>query len=606
MNYSFNRDLYCVQYSNLMYQLLILPFIQSPAYSRKVILLHSVFQESICAMKLLTVEQAVALISEDSDDDILPTISILPNDERGDVESETEDICEEVLQPTSETENATGIFEVIQASEDDELVLPPSAKRQRIWKKSDHSSDFPTIDVADPLDVLTAHDAALSPYALFRRYADDNFIHHLVNETNRYAHEIKNDISFSTTSLEMEQFLGILLYSGYVRLPQERDYWSTSEDFSLPFVASSMVRNRFQLLKKYLHLSNNSDLGPSKCAKVVPIYDLMNKNLRQFGVFSQNLSIDESMVPYYGHHSTKQFIRGKPIRFGYKLWALCSSDGYPYHLEIYTGKSEERVAPLGESVVMKLANLVENPNEKELYFDNFFTSYSTLDRLAELGMRATGTIRSNRTNKCPLSKDALSKKERGSFDYSSDGKIMVCSWKDSATVMLATNFDTVFPIRYCQRYSVKERRRITVTQPKLVDSYNKKMGGVDVFDKLLGSYRPTIRGKKWWYNLFINSINTLCVASWKMYNYLHPDSPISHIEFVRQVTVSLLKSQKVPRSRLGGPTARVVTEVQKDQTGHFLVSASQGRCALCKSNTRKMCEKCRKRLHINCFLTYHT
>ena len=173
-------------------------------------------------MKLLTVEQAVALISEDSDDDILPTIAILPNDERGDVESETEDICEEVLQPTSETENATGIFEVIQASEDDELVIPPPAKRQRIWKKSDHSSDFPDIDAADPLDILYAHNAALSPFALFRLYADDNFIFHLVNETNRYAHEVKNDISFSTTNLEMEQFLGILLYSGYVRLPQER------------------------------------------------------------------------------------------------------------------------------------------------------------------------------------------------------------------------------------------------------------------------------------------------------------------------------------------------------------------------------------------------
>jgi len=28
-----------------------------------------------------------------------------------------------------------------------------------------------------------------------------------------------------------------------------------------------------------------------------------------------------------GRHSSKQFIRGKPIRFGYKVWALCTDTG---------------------------------------------------------------------------------------------------------------------------------------------------------------------------------------------------------------------------------------------------------------------------------------
>ena len=209
-------------------------------------------------------------------------------------------------------------------------------------------------------------------------------------------------------------------------------------------------------------MANNNDLGPSKCAKVIPIYDIMNRNLRQFGVFANDLSIDESMVPYSGRHSTKQFIRGKPIRFGYKLWALCSSDGYPYHLDIYTGRDANRASPLSESVVMKFADLLENSSGKALYFDNFFTSYTTLDRLAERGIRATGTIRPNRTNNCPLSKDDLKKQQRGTYDYRSDGTIMVCSWKDSAAVMLATNFDTVFPIQQCHRYSFQERKRVSI------------------------------------------------------------------------------------------------------------------------------------------------
>ncbi|KAL3258170.1 hypothetical protein MRX96_046422 [Rhipicephalus microplus] len=65
-------------------------------------------------------------------------------------------------------------------------------------------------------------------------------------------------------------------------------------------------------------------------ADIAVFYDEISNSLRQFGVFNGSLSIDESMVPYYGHYSCKMFIRGKPIRFGYKIWMKCSSNGYPY------------------------------------------------------------------------------------------------------------------------------------------------------------------------------------------------------------------------------------------------------------------------------------
>ena len=40
------------------------------------------------------------------------------------------------------------------------------------------------------------------------------------------------------------------------------------------------------------------------------------------------------------------------------------------------------------------------------------------------------------------------------------------------------------------------------------------MGGVDVIDRLLGSYRPIIRDKKWYWPLIINAINISVVAAW--------------------------------------------------------------------------------------------
>ena len=55
------------------------------------------------------------------------------------------------------------------------------------------------------------------------------------------------------------------------------------------------------------------NLGSEKMAKVKPTYDVLNSKIQSFGILYSQLSIDESMVPYFGKHSCKQFIRGKSI-----------------------------------------------------------------------------------------------------------------------------------------------------------------------------------------------------------------------------------------------------------------------------------------------------
>ena len=66
-----------------------------------------------------------------------------------------------------------------------------------------------------------------------------------------------------------------------------------------------------------------------------------------------NFSIDESIIPYYGRHGTKQFIRGKPIRFGVKLWCVTSSNDYLIHPEPYCGSDTDLPeTDLGQGVVL--------------------------------------------------------------------------------------------------------------------------------------------------------------------------------------------------------------------------------------------------------------
>ena len=66
------------------------------------------------------------------------------------------------------------------------------------------------------------------------------------------------------------------------------------------------------------------------------------------------------MAPYFGKHNAKIYIRGKPIRFNYKLWSLCGNDGFPYQLNIYTGKDSFRQPeePLEQLFVLKLLDVV--------------------------------------------------------------------------------------------------------------------------------------------------------------------------------------------------------------------------------------------------------
>lgn len=49
------------------------------------------------------------------------------------------------------------------------------------------------------------------------------------------------------------------------------------------------------------------------------------------------LSVDESMARCYGWHGCEEFIRGKQIHFGYKLWSLAPSSNLMYHMEPHGG-----------------------------------------------------------------------------------------------------------------------------------------------------------------------------------------------------------------------------------------------------------------------------
>lgn len=130
------------------------------------------------------------------------------------------------------------------------------------------------------------------------------------------------------------------------------------------------------------------------------------------------------MVKYFGKHSCKQFIRGKPIRFGYKIWCVNTPDGYLVNFDFYQGISSKKNVVyenlFGKRTAPFIKMLEEFPKEKKslsyrFYFDNLFTGLSLLKFLKINGYHGTGTVRENRMPKnCPMTNQKqLLKKERG-------------------------------------------------------------------------------------------------------------------------------------------------------------------------------------------------
>lgn len=567
--------------------------------------------------KAFTLEEVTRIMEEMSDEEV-ESVVIIPPTNRGDVTDEEEEAGPSSAMP----QDVAGQLEVdivskeVNEKEEDQPTLRTLKKKR--CKKEDIKWQMSKEIVDDPIEVrhfpspvdLLPHLIDLSPYQLFRHFFSDDIVAHIVTETNRYACQ-KNHHDKQVSSDEIMRFIGILFLSGYNRLPHTKHYWSVDEDVGVPIVSNAMPRNRFTTIKSHVHLVDNESLNQEdKGAKVNPFFGLVNEKLIQFGIFSKHLSIDEQMCPYYGKHSAKMFMKNKPVKFGYKFWVLASEDGYPYRLNLYLGKDSDREEDsLGAHVVKQLISIIDHPACHTVTFDNFFSSYNLLRDLSEKNMVATGTVRYNRLRNAPLPAPQEAKKlPRGSIRVASDGKVIACCWTDNKPVYAISNLHGVSPVTQKSRYSKAQKTHVELGCPSIITEYNQHMGGVDLCDRFLSEYRPTIKGKKWWFSLFIHGLNTLVVASWRLHVSL--GGKCTQLEFLRDVTRCLLKvgavGQRIPRERQN--PRQQLADVRYDRAEHFCEKGTkEGRCKVreCQRNTYYVCSKCNVRLHQKCFERYH-
>jgi len=198
---------------------------------------------------------------------------------------------------------------------------------------------------------------------------------------------------------EIKTFIAVHILMGIHPLPELRHYWSSDNHLGVPAVANLITKTSFKKLTENIHCNDNTkavpggDAGYDRLHKPRPVIDVLNSRLKEVYVPSGVMAVDESMVPFKGRSSMKQYMAMKPDKRGYKVSCLADSrTGFVRQFDIYSGRSDMKgysSLSLGETVVLSLCDPYIH-SHRLIAFDNFFTSYQLLKSLKERGFYAVG------------------------------------------------------------------------------------------------------------------------------------------------------------------------------------------------------------------------
>lgn len=466
-----------------------------------------------------------------------------------------------------------------------------------------------------------------NPYEVFEKTCGfDELVALIVQQSELYMRQ--NGIPFQTNAQEIRAFLGINLVMGYHVLPSLRDYWSSDPDLQVPYIANVMPRQRFEVIRNALHFANNEEMLPrsnpdfDRAFKVRPVMDHFNQCFQNARNPSLQQSIDEHMIRFKGHNIMKQYIKSKPIKWGFKMWCRCDSkSGYLYQFDLYTGKKTDTEHGLGETVVIMLTKDLEDLC-CEIYIDNFFNSPLLQLKLQEQHIYLCGTVRVDRKH-MPKNLKPDKDLKRGESQMLSANGITCVKWMDNRSVVMLSNFINSTDSVTVSRRQQKSAERIQIPCPEIIVAYNKFMGGVDLMDQKKTAYEVDRKSKiKYYLRIFFDLIdisvnNAHCIFT-QLNQSLNPQTkPITPLQYRQMIARFLIGSYtNRKRSIPAGPVRSSKNTLPAPQPEHQLAKMEKRmRCAQCakdkvENRTDNMCQTCQVHLCYtkarNCFEKYHT
>lgn len=109
------------------------------------------------------------------------------------------------------------------------------------------------------------------------------------------------------------------------------------------------------------------------------------------------------------------------------------------------------------------------------------------------------------------------KRDEHEETVSSDDKMCVLKWKHNKAVLMASSAFGSEPLTTVSRWEKKTKSYIDVSYPAVVKNYNSHMGGVDICDQMMESYRTWTKTRKWTLKVVLHLFDLSIINSWMEY-----------------------------------------------------------------------------------------
>ncbi|XP_033761258.1 piggyBac transposable element-derived protein 4-like [Pecten maximus] len=401
---------------------------------------------------------------------------------------------------------------------------------------------------------------------------------------------------------DFRSFLAIFFNMCLLKKLSIAEYWNVL----LPSQASVwfrkvLSRNRFQIIMKFLHVADFQRMVPRQhpaydpASRFRPLLSFINNQFRRYVVPKRELCVDETLVGSRGHSVMRQYIPSKASKYGVKFWMLCeAATGYIMQMFVYRGK-EFDPTPRGElqgtNVVHDLLSASELLNKGyHVFCDSFFCSIHLGTALLRCRTYLTGTLRKNRPMPLTI--------RNGNPDtetpiYMRNGQMLCLVYRENDDKKPTRLLSTLIPAQ-----------QLPTGRPRIVQSYNKYMGAVDLDDALMSSYCYQRKNKKVWKKIVLNLFHRIMLNAYILYSQNTSDRPVmSRLKFIQLVVESLadlghinaLPRNRRPRQRLD-----------------LLPGRREKDCCVCskraaggvRRRSRTVCSICKRGVHRHC-LTRH-
>jgi len=442
------------------------------------------------------------------------------------------------------------------------------------------------------------------PIDSFNLFFNQHILELIVKYTNSEAKGVLQNKWKPIDTIELQAFLGLLLTTGVNKQGNVdfREYWDPI--FGNPIFRASMGKNRFAAIQRFLRFDDKTTRSLRKSNdKLAPIRELwedINRKLRKFYLPGENLTIDEQLIPFRGRVSFKQYLPSKPDKYGMKMWWICDSKtSYPLSGIPYLGKDgQNRAENLAQTVVQKLSEPYYRSN-RNITFDNYFTSLELAKSLFHNGLTMVGTMRKNK--RCIPQNFQPSKTrniETNIFGFCKN--ITLVSYvprKNRAVIFLST-------MHHTNEVDIANKSKSEINL-----YYNATKGGVDTLDQLAHEYTVRRKTNRWPVAFFQNIIDVVGVASLIIWKNLYPTwnqrKPYSQRKiFLREVATQLVTPHIIRRGKKGLTKYHIaaIQDVAGPSQQQAAVQPTEAvvkrkkRCHICPSkisrNSKQCCDKC--------------